>query len=95
MFQLPFPIRDANAGSGSDNLGNLPEWNLDDLYAGEDAPELSRDLDWLEGECTSFAADYEGKIGNLDADGRSGSQGSYRMRSRETARGILWHALGN
>ena len=69
MFQLPFPIRDANAGSGSDNLGNLPEWNLDDLYAGEDAPELSRDLDWLEGECTSFAADYEGKLGDLDADG--------------------------
>ena len=69
MFQLPFPVRDANAGSGSDNLGDLPEWNLDDLYAGEEAPELSRDLDWLEGECAKFAADYEGKLGDLDADG--------------------------
>ncbi len=69
MLQLPFPVRDANAGSGSDELGNLPEWNLDDLYAGEDAPELARDLDWLEGECSSFAADYEGKLADLDAAG--------------------------
>ncbi len=69
MRDLPFPVRDANAVGGTDNLGNLPEWDLSDLYASEDAPELSRDLDWLEGECASFAADYEGKLAQLDADG--------------------------
>ncbi|MEM6303311.1 MAG: M3 family oligoendopeptidase [Pseudomonadota bacterium] len=69
MFQLPFPVRDANAGSGSKDLGDLPEWNLDDLYAGEDAPELKRDLDWLEQACASFAADYEGNLAGLDAAG--------------------------
>ena len=69
MFQLPFPVSDANAGSGSKNLGDLPEWDLSDLYTGDDAPELSRDLAWLEGECASFAADYEGKLADLDADG--------------------------
>jgi oligoendopeptidase F len=69
MFQLPFPVRDANASSGSDGLGNLPEWDLTDLYASEDAPELARDLDWLEQECAAFAADYEGNLANLDADG--------------------------
>ncbi len=69
MFQLPFPVRDANASSGSGNLGKLPEWDLSDLYAGEDAPELSRDLDWLQKECAGFAADYEGKLADLDADG--------------------------
>ncbi len=68
MFQLPFPVRDAQAGSGSsDPLGNLPEWNLDDLYAGQDAPELKRDMDWLEEACRSFAADYEGKLASLGA----------------------------
>lgn len=67
MFHLPFPLRDANAGSGSKDLGNLPEWDLSDLYSGEDAPELIRDLDWLEGECAAFAADYEGKLADLDA----------------------------
>ncbi|MCE8546788.1 M3 family oligoendopeptidase [Ruegeria pomeroyi] len=67
MFHLPFPLRDANAGSGSKDLGNLPEWDLSDLYTGEDAPELKRDLDWLETECAAFAADYEGKLADLDA----------------------------
>ncbi|NDW45322.1 M3 family oligoendopeptidase [Ruegeria sp. PrR005] len=68
MFHLPFPLRDANAGSGSKDLGNLPEWDLSDLYSGEDAPDLKRDLDWLEAECAAFAADYEGKLADLDAD---------------------------
>ena len=69
MFQLPLPVRDANASSGSGDLGKLPEWDLSDLYTGEDAPELSRDLDWLQKECAGFAADYEGKLADLDADG--------------------------
>ena len=69
MRDLPFPVRDANAAGGAENLGNLPEWDLTDLYTSEDAPELSRDLDWLEGECASFASDYEGKLAELDAAG--------------------------
>ncbi|KIC42419.1 oligoendopeptidase F [Ruegeria sp. ANG-R] len=69
MRDLPFPVHDANAGGGTDDLGNLPEWDLTDLYASEEAPELARDLDWLEGECAAFAADYEGKLAGLDAAG--------------------------
>ncbi|MBW4962300.1 M3 family oligoendopeptidase [Sulfitobacter sp. CW3] len=69
MFQLPYPVRDANAGAGISPFGNLPEWNLDDLYTGENAPELKRDLDWLEEACRSFAADYEGMLADLDAAG--------------------------
>ncbi|UWR14182.1 M3 family oligoendopeptidase [Sulfitobacter sp. M368] len=69
MFQLPFPVRDANAAGGNSPFGDLPEWDLSDLYAGEDAPELKRDLDWLEQACASFAADYEGKLADLDAAG--------------------------
>ena len=69
MRDLPFPVRDANAVGGTDNLGDLPEWDLSDLYASEEAPELTRDLDWLEQECAAFASDYEGKLAGLDADG--------------------------
>ena len=68
-LQLPFPVRDANAGSGNKNLGDLPEWDLSDLYTSEDAPELKRDLDWLEDACASFATDYEGNLADLDAKG--------------------------
>ena len=73
MFQLPFPVQDANANSGGMDgdgpMGKLPEWNLDDLYTGEDAPELQRDLEWLETACASFAADYANKLADLDATG--------------------------
>ncbi|WP_226688577.1 M3 family oligoendopeptidase [Ruegeria arenilitoris] len=68
MRDLPFPVRDANAAGGAGDLGNLPEWDLTDLYSSEEAPELDRDLEWLEGECASFAADYEGKLADLDAE---------------------------
>ncbi|NEK24578.1 M3 family oligoendopeptidase [Sulfitobacter sp. JBTF-M27] len=69
MFHLPFPVHDANAQGGGKDLGDLPEWDLNDLYTAEDAPELKRDLDWLEEACASFATDYEGKLVDLDAAG--------------------------
>ncbi|CUJ92106.1 Oligoendopeptidase F, plasmid [Shimia thalassica] len=69
MRDLPFPVRDVNSSHGTDNLGDLPEWDLSDLYTGEDAPELEADLAFLEKECAAFAADYEGKLADLDATG--------------------------
>ncbi len=60
---------DTAESGASMSLGTLPVWDLSDLYAGEDAPELTRDLAWLEGECAQFAADYEGKLDGLDAPG--------------------------
>ena len=40
----------------------LPEWNLADLYASIDAPEIARDLEKLEADCIAFEADYKGKL---------------------------------
>ena len=57
----------ARAGDGGKDLGTLPEWDLTDLYAAPDAPELKRDLDWLEEACARFAADYQGRLAGLDA----------------------------
>ncbi len=59
---------DANTSHGVEEFGDLPEWDLSDLYTGEDAPELLTDLDWLAEACQAFAADYEGKLATLDAD---------------------------
>ncbi len=68
MLRTPSPVHDANAQSGSRDLGDLPEWDLTDLYASDDAAELKRDLDWLEEACRSFAADYEGKLADLTGE---------------------------
>jgi len=67
---LPFPLHDADAGAGaSGDLGALPEWDLTDLYASPDAPEVARDLEKLGKACAAFAEVYEGKLAGLDADG--------------------------
>lgn len=65
MLNLPFPVRDANADAGGKDLGNLPEWDLSDLYASDDAPELQLDMEWYETETHAFASDYEGKLADL------------------------------
>jgi oligoendopeptidase F len=48
-------------------LGDLPDWDLRDLYPATDAPEFARDMEWLEKACADFAARYEGKLASLDA----------------------------
>jgi oligoendopeptidase F len=68
-LRLPTPLFDANATQGGKNLGDLPEWDLTDLYSAPNAPEIDRDLDWLNTACASFAADFEGKLADLDAAG--------------------------
>jgi oligoendopeptidase F len=40
----------------------LPEWNLGDLYPAIDAPEVKRDLDRLDEECSAFETAYKGKL---------------------------------
>ncbi len=67
-MHFPQPVFDATTSGGKD-LGNLPEWDLSDLYPATDGPEISRDMAWLEKECAAFAADYEGKLAGLDAQG--------------------------
>ena len=67
-MRFPTPVFDAHSDSGGD-FGDLPEWDLTDLYPSEDSKELKRDLEWLEKECASFAAEYEGKLAELDAAG--------------------------
>jgi oligoendopeptidase F len=45
----------------------LPEWNLADLYAGIDAPEVTRDLERMDSECVAFETDYKGKLAEQTA----------------------------
>jgi len=62
----PTPVFDATT-SGGNAFGNLPEWDLSDLYTAEVSPELTRDMAWLETACAEFANDYEGKLATLSA----------------------------
>jgi oligoendopeptidase F len=83
---MPRDARDPAAEEAA--LGPLPEWDLSDLYAGEDAPELARDRAWLAAECAAFARDYEGRLGALDAEGMLGAIRRYE-RIRQVSGRIM------
>jgi len=67
-ISAPSPVFALDASSAGD-FGDLPEWDLSDLYTAPDAPEVERDFVWIDKEAASFAADYEGKLATLDAEG--------------------------
>jgi oligoendopeptidase F len=46
-------------------LGQLPEWDLGDLYPGRDSPELTADLATLEKSAGDFQARYRGRLDGL------------------------------
>ncbi|UWR00683.1 M3 family oligoendopeptidase [Rhodobacteraceae bacterium S2214] len=62
-------VHDANPAGGHNQFGDLPEWDLTDLYPSPDGPEITKDMDWLDTACADFASDYEGKLDTLDAAG--------------------------
>lgn len=50
------------------DFGDLPNWDLSDLYESSDADQLRKDMTWLEAECADFATNYEGKLAGLSAN---------------------------
>lgn len=62
----------STAQGASANLGNLPEWNLADLYSGMDAPELRRDLERASADAIAFESRWKG---TLAAEAGRGGEG--------------------
>ncbi|MCW5731751.1 MAG: M3 family oligoendopeptidase [Alphaproteobacteria bacterium] len=46
-------------------LGELPGWDLSDLYPGRDSPQLRSDLERAEADARAFAAAHQGKVASL------------------------------
>ena len=63
--QITFDAHDTSGG----DFGDLPNWNLSDLYPTTDGKEICTDLENLEKNCGSFAADYQGQLDGLTSDG--------------------------
>lgn len=50
------------------DLGNLPEWDLTDLYPAPDSAELAADLDKAEAVAKAFSQRYDGKLAAISGD---------------------------
>jgi oligoendopeptidase F len=56
-------------------LGELPEWDLADLYPGMDAPELTRDLEQAASHSLTFENRWKGRLAAEAAKGAVGGLG--------------------
>ena len=61
-------VRAATEGAADDHLGDLPEWDLTDLYPGMDSPEVAADLKAAQERAKTFEASYKGKLAELAAE---------------------------
>lgn len=87
--------RDAGA-AGPTELGDMPEWRLEDLYPGIDSPELAADLDRTTAEIADFAKTYEGKLAALSGEEMAQAVTRYEAIERTLNRvmsyaGLLYH----
>ncbi|MCF6344367.1 MAG: M3 family oligoendopeptidase [Devosiaceae bacterium] len=53
----------------NNQFGNLPQWDLSDLYSGIDSLEFKQDLDRAKSEAKSFEENYKNKLENLTKAG--------------------------
>ena len=60
-------LHDASPSHGSNQFGDLPDWDLTDLYASPDAPALTVDRKDVEAATLAFEAAYKGKLASLSA----------------------------
>lgn len=63
------PQSAAKVSDEKESLGNMPQWDLSDLYSGPDDPAIQRDLKEAAAEATRIKATYQGRLADLAKDG--------------------------
>ena len=75
--KLPFSrcgfVRGPAEASGAEVLGEMPEWDLSDLYSGPDCETLKADLERAKSLVASFKEDYQNQILALSEKSDGGS----------------------
>jgi len=62
-------------------LGDLPTWNLSDLYSSPTGTDLDADLKRAAADTDAFAKAYEGKVAGLDGKGLGEAVARYEALS--------------
>ncbi len=76
------------------DLGQMPEWNLKDLYPGTKSAELTRDLEKAARDAVSFQEDWQGRLQELTAGEEGGAKLAAIIRKYE-AMGDLIGRIGS
>ena len=82
----------ANTAETKD-LGPLPEWDLGDLYAGPESPELKSDLDRSATAAEGFRDHYRGKLSALSGDELAAAIAAYEKLQDTLGRAMSYASL--
>jgi len=66
-----------------EELGNLPVWDLSDLYKGMDAPEVAADLAWAAKEAEALKVRFKDRIAEIAATPEGGKTLAEAIRTAE------------
>jgi oligoendopeptidase F len=80
MSTATAPTATANA------LGNLPTWDLADLYPGRDSPALKQDLERMAKEARAFKERHAGKLAGLSGDALAAAIAEYEAMDETLTR---------
>ena len=70
-------------------LGDLPEWNLADLYDGPESPRLKADLDTAERAAEAMNERYAGKLADVLDEGKGGAGLAQAVREFEALNDVM------
>jgi len=74
-------------------LGDLPEWDLSDLYPGRDSAALTRDLATLAADADAFRARYQGRLADLSGAALGAAVATYERLQEESGRIMSYASL--
>jgi len=74
------------AQAATPSLGDLPVWNLDDLYRGPDDPRIAADLEAAAKEAKALNARFAGKVAALDGEGLADMLEAYERLAERLGR---------
>jgi oligoendopeptidase F len=79
----------ASSSASGGPLGELPEWNLSDLYASIDDPKVQADLARAEAEALAFEKDFKGKLAEIAKSPSAGATLGAAVRRYEAIDDLL------
>src|SRR5262245_46977959 len=87
------PRQRAELPAGARELQRLPTWDLSDLYAGPDAPEVEADLARADQAATALADDVKGRLAELTGDDLAAAIARYEEIEEWLGRAVSYAQL--
>jgi oligoendopeptidase F len=84
---------DAATAQRAGGSGDLPEWDLSDLYPGRDSEELKRDLTRLADDAEAFCKRYQGRLADLSGAALGAAVETYERLQEQSGRIISYASL--